>query len=429
MSRWDALETADALRALSLPAPADPASMTRRRFLQASAATAGATALLPSWLADAAGAATPIGPADGVLVVILMGGGNDGLNTVVPTDDGRYYDARGSLAIGAEDALSLTTTTGLHPNLTRLHARYRAGQVALLRGVGDLDPDMSHFTAMARWMTGHAVSSGSSTGWLGRWLDGYGTADDLSAIVIGESIPLALVGAKRKATALPAGGVDAISADRDKAWIARSLDCIRDFGAAPTGNGAWADAIAGAGRGAVGLADVVEPVYTSPLPEGKLLAQLELAARLVNADLGVRVLQVQYGDFDHHAGQAAQHDARMAELDAGIDRFFSTLSPAFAGRTTILTLSEFGRRPEANSSAGTDHGESSDIMAIGRGVRGGIYGDSPDLEHLSEHGCPIAQIDFRSVYATVLRRWLDADAEQVLGGRFDDLGFLAAPSR
>ncbi|MEA3019398.1 MAG: hypothetical protein QOI47_922, partial [Actinomycetota bacterium] len=97
-------------------------------------------------------------------------------------------------------------------------------------------------------------------------------------------------------------------------------------------------------------------------------------------------------------------------------------------RTTILTMSEFGRRPEANASGGTDHGEASDIVAIGAGVRGGMYGEAVHLDHLSQHGCPMAMVDFRSVYATVLQRWLNADPKQILGAGYEDLGFLTTPT-
>lgn len=428
MMNLQKVETFEALRALSAPAPSDRCAMTRRRFLQASAATAGAGALLPSWLADVAAAATPIAANEGVLVIVLMAGGNDGLSTVVPTGDGLYYDSRGPLAIAESAALPISRTTGLHPNLEGIQSRFTAGQVAVLQGVGDIDPDMSHFTALARWMAGETIYGPPTTGWLGRWLDGYGKADDLSSVVIDSSIPLALVGAKRKAIALPEDGGDAITADHAEGWITRSLDCLRDFGAAPTGMGSYADMLGTANRKAVDLADVVKPVYRDKLPGGKLVKRLELAARLVNANLGVRVVQVHYGDFDSHSGQKQQHDARMVELDAGIDRFFKTLSTTFAKRTTVLTLSEFGRRPEANDSGGTDHGEASDILAIGAGVKGGFYGEPLHLDHLSEHGCPIPNVDHRSVYATILGRWLNADAKQILGGSYEDLGFLKTPS-
>jgi uncharacterized protein (DUF1501 family) len=340
-----------------------------------------------------------------------------------------YYDARGALAIADSTALPITSGLGLHPNLAKLQARYKAGQVAVLQGVGDIDPDMSHFTAMARWMAGETVYGPPTTGWLGRWLDGYAKADDLSSVVIDSSVPLSLVGAQRKAIALPDDGGDAITGDHTEGWIVRSLDCLRDFGGAPSGMGTFADSLGAANKKAVDLADVVKPVYKDALPDGKLVKRLELAARLVNANVGVRVVQVDYGDFDSHSGQKAQHDARMAELDAGIDTFFKTLSPSFAKRTTILTMSEFGRRPEANTSGGTDHGEASDIMAIGAGVKGGVYGEPVHLDHLSEHGCPIAHVDYRKVYATFLKRWLNADAKQILGAEYEDLGFLRSPTK
>ncbi len=425
MMRSD-METYEALDALSAPMPTDRASMTRRRFLQATVATAGATAVLPAWLADAAAAATPIGANDGVLVIVLMAGGNDGLNTVVPLDDGMYRDKRRSLAIAEGTALTVAKGVGLHPNLPKLAARYKAGQVALVRGVGDLQPDMSHFTAMARWMAGQANNAPTS-GWLGRWLDGYAKADDLSAVVLGHSVPLAFLGAQRKGTALPVKGGDNLAVNTEP-WVHRSLDCLRDFGAGPTGNGAWADLLGASSRTAVDLAGVVAPVYTPKLEDNKLVSQLTVAARLINANLGIRVVQVEYGDFDHHANQAAQHGQRMAELDAGIETFFATLSPSFAKRTTILTMSEFGRRPEANDSGGTDHGEGSDLIVVGPGVKGGLYGEPMHLGHLSDHGCPIAHVDFRSVYATFLESWFRADARQVLGAQYENLRFLKTPT-
>ena len=426
MSRFSELETREALAALSVP---ETGSLTRRRFLAASAATAGATALLPSWLADAAEAATPIGANDGVLVVVLMGGGNDGLNMVPPVGSGAYRDLRRSIAIAEADALPLVAGHGLHPQLTRLHARYEQGQVAVVQGVGDVKPDLSHFTAMARWMCGHQQNDATTSGWLGRWLDGFAKADDFSAVAIGESVPLALVGTARRATALPATGGGAISGKPSERWVQRSLDCLRDLGAGPTGNGAWADALGAATRDAVELSDTLAPIYGPELPGGRLAPKLELAARLVNADLGIRVIQVSYGDFDHHAGLAWQHAARMTELDEGIEQFFATLSPTFAKRTTLMTMSEFGRRPRVNGSNGTDHGQASDLFVVGAGVKGGRYGAPVDLTRLAANGCPNPTVDYRSVYATILDRWLGNASIDVLGGRFEDLGFLRTPAR
>jgi uncharacterized protein (DUF1501 family) len=399
--------------------------MGRRRFLQASAMGLGASALLPSWLADLAEAAAPIGPRDGVLVAIQLGGGNDGLNTVIPTGDSNYYAKRPNIAVKAADALPIGTGVGLHPKLMFLKSKFDAGQVAVVQGVGDVTPDLSHFTATARWMSGDGTEG--TTGWLGRYLDGLPGTDPFQAVAVGTSVPLLMHGTKRKGTALPESLGDGLSTQAKDDWVRRSAECVRAMGAGPTGLGPWGDAIAAAGRTSVDLSDRIRPVYQDKLAQGHLAQQLDLAARLVNADLGIRVLHVGFGSFDHHANLPGQHAQRMAELDAGIEVFFSKLAARFAGRVTLLTFSEFGRRVQANQSNGTDHGTASALFAVGAGVRGGLYGTMPSLAKLDRSGNLTASVDFRSVYATVLDTWLGADSRQLLNGSHEDLGFLRQP--
>ena len=421
-------ETHDVLAALSTPAPTDARSLTRRRFLQAGAMSVGASLLLPSWLADLAGAATPIGPDDGILVTVLLLGGNDGLNTVVPTGDPNYYAKRGAIAVPAIDALPIGVGVGLHPKLTWLKSRFDAGQVAALQGVGDVKPDLSHFSAMARWMAGDGTN-GSGSGWLGRYLDGLpGGNDPFHGVTLGQSVPLLMNGKAVKATALPTSFGDVLSTKAKDDWSRRAAECVRAMGSArTTGLGAWGDQLAAAGRTSVDLAASVKGLYAPKLAEGRLTQQLDLAARLINANLGVRVLHTQFGDFDHHADLPGEHATRMAELDAGLQRFFTTLSPTFAKRVTVLTLSEFGRRVQANQSSGTDHGAASSLFAVGARVKGGLYGTPSSLATLDRSGSLVPTVDVRSVYATVLDSWLRADSRQILGGRFENLGFVNAP--
>jgi uncharacterized protein (DUF1501 family) len=419
-------DTNEVLAALSSPAATDARSMGRRRFLQASAMGLGASALLPTWLADIAGAAAPIGAHDGVLVVVQMGGGNDGLNTVVPTGDPNYYAKRANIAIKATDALPVGTGVGLHPKLTFVKSQFDAGKVAVVQGVGDMKPDLSHFTATARWMTGDGTEG--KTGWLGRYLDGLsGGNDPFQAVSVGTAVPLLMSGAKRKGTALPDSLGDGLSTSAKDDWVRRSAQCLRDMGGATTGLGPWGDAIAAAGRTSVELNDKVRPLYKDKLAQGRLAEQLDLAARLINADLGVRVLHVQFGSFDHHANLPGEHGARMGELDTGLKVFFEKLATRFAGRVTVLTFSEFGRRVQANQSNGTDHGTASALFALGAGVKGGLYGAMPSLSALDRSGNLVPAVDFRSVYATVLDSWLGADSRQLLGGRYENLGFARQP--
>jgi uncharacterized protein (DUF1501 family) len=400
--------------------------LTRRRFLQAAAASAGSMALVPSWLADLAGAATPIGPRDGILVAVQLGGGNDGLNTVVPAGDPAYAALRGPVALKATDVLPLGANLGLHPKLTWLKSRFDAGQVAVVQGVGDQAPDLSHFTATARWMSGDGTAG--TTGWLGRYVDGLpATGDPFHAVTIGTSVPLLVTGRATRATALPAKVDDVLNPSSKDDWVRRSAQAVRAMGAGPTGLGPWGDALAAAGRNAIDMTTSVKQLYAPKLATGRLAQQLDLSARLINANVGVRVLHVGFGSFDHHANLLGEHANRMAELDAGLQQFFATLAPAFAEQVTVLTYSEFGRRAKANQSNGTDHGTASALFAVGTKVQGGLYGATPSLTDLDRAGNLKPAVDFRSVYATVLETWLRADAVQVLGGRFENLGFLRSP--
>ena len=171
----------------------------------------------PAWFDHLAAAATPVGADEGILIVIHLGGGNDGLNTVVPIGDATYRTLRGGLAI--TNPLPLSTTFGLHPALTELKARFDAGKVAIVHGVGQSTVnDLSHFSSTASWMAGTAGTSRSS-GWLGRWLDGVPESEDgLRAVTVGSSVPLHLVGQKSLVTALDLGG-DLFGADRSEPWM------------------------------------------------------------------------------------------------------------------------------------------------------------------------------------------------------------------
>ncbi len=419
--------TGDVLAALSAPLPTDPRSLSRRRFLQAMTAATG-VAMVPTWLADAAEAAVPIGPGDGVLVLVTMGGGNDGLNTVVPITNGTYYDRRGSLAIAPGASRHIAPDRGLHPNLGYVESLWRQGQVAVIDGVGAPGTDLSHFSSMARWMSGGPDGASPHSGWLGRYLDGLPGGDDpFHGVAIGWSVPLVVQGRTRRASGLPPEGNGIFEINAEDTYR-RQFDALASFSNVPTGRGELADALSATGRQAVDLATTLEPIYAQEGPEAELARQLDLCARLINANVGIRVLHVIYGDFDSHADQPPMHDARMAELDAALATFFVRLNPDFAARTLVLTASEFGRRVKANRSNGTDHGAAGTLLAIGPQVRGGFYGQLPSLTQLDRQGNLVPTVDFRSVYATVLDTWLRADSGEILGGAYENLGFLAAPA-
>ena len=161
-------------------------------------------------------------------------------------------------------------------------------------------------------------------------------------------------------------------------------------------------------------------------PEEGLERELALCANLISADIGIRVLHVKLGGFDTHSSQATNHIEDLTSVDTAIDTFFNTLDPAFSSRTTLMTYSEFGRRPWQNGSAGTDHGTSSVLFVVGSKVNGGLHGTYPSLTDLDSRNNLKHHVDFRSVYATVLDDWLAADSAEIIGRIYEPLSLFSS---
>ena len=413
--------------ALSSAAPMDAASVSRRRFLQATGAVAGAS-LLPMWMAEHAAAATPYADSDGILVVVNMSGGCDPLEMVAPINDGSYYDQRGGIALAAASTLPIDGASGLHPALTTVKSMWDTGQVAIIEGVGDPAGNLSHFDMTARMMAGNANLSSQTSGWLGRYLDGLPGPSTFNGVTVGHRVPLVVQGRYKTATTVPESGSGLVVREAVDPWVGRELDAMASFGNGSR-PGPWADALGDSSAQAIEVSGKLAPVFASELPEGDLALQMELAARLINANLGVRVFSLDFGDFDGHADHARLHQDGFYEFDDALARFFNTLDRRFADQTMVLTTTEFGRRVNANRSGGTDHGAAATYLAIGSQVNPGRFGARPSLTDLDRHGNLKPQVDFRSVYGTVLTDWLDADQAEVLGANYPNLGFTAGPAQ
>lgn len=416
------LEYEEIYELLSTPAEAIPGQVGRRRFLQGALAAGAATTMLPGWMDHIAAAASPVTATQGILVVLQLGGGNDGMSMVAPTsshrDSARYRSFRGNLAVSG--ALTLDDGLGLHPRLPKLKARYDAGKVAVVRGVGQTAYDLSHFTSMATWMAGTSGAS-RSTGWLGRWLDGIPeSAAGLRAVQVGSGVPLHVRGASSVVTAMDASG-SVYGSNRKEAYQPPVYDAIKAMGAGTTGRGRLADLVADTGASAMDLATTVAPVFGSALPSGSPIADLTIAARLINANLGIRVLSVSHGSYDHHDGMSWSYPDMMTRLDDAIEGFFTALGSQWRDQVTLMTFSEFGRTVKANGSGGTDHGTASPQLVIGDGVKGGMYGAQPKLDDLTSRGDLKVQVDFRSYYASIIDGWMGGGSSTVLGGTYEDL--------
>lgn len=401
----------------------DGLSLSRRRFLGTSLAVGGA-ASVPGWLPDSALAAGPLGPGDRILVPVMLGGGIDYLNTLVPLDDGRYQSLRGSLAVPGSQTISLGGGKYVNNRLGRLAARYNAGHVAFVEGVGEPTNDHSHFSSMARWLAGRS-SGPPSSGWLGRWMTGAGL-DALGGVAIGDrGVPLHLQGATGGVTALPTNG-GLYGGDRSEQWERDTQDAIIALGGDSIGVGPYGDLAAWSAGSALSLASRIEPLYENQ-PENGLVRDLALAADLINLDIGCRVISVSQDGYDTHDAQAVPFNELLVELDLAIDTFFSRLAPTLSSKVCMLLFSEFGRRPERNGSAGTDHGTAGMMVAIGNRVRGGFHGQAPSLGDLDRRRDLKFNLDFRAVYTDVLDNWLAGDSSSIIGQSYAGTDLFVRP--
>ncbi|MCU1345171.1 MAG: hypothetical protein JWL70_1437 [Acidimicrobiia bacterium] len=393
--------------------------LSRRHFLEL--AGAGAAAALLAGCDSRGGSAKPaptstaVGGASaaaGVLVLVTLYGGNDGLNTVVPAQDAAYLGGRGALAIPGDQVLGLGEGLGLHPALTGLKQRWDAKQLAVIRGVGYPNPVRSHFRSMDIWQTG-VPDRLEPSGWLGRWLDTV-PANPLSAVAIGTSVPLALRGTKSTGSAVPAGLLRLPAGPT----LAGSVATLADVGS----RSPLAAMVARSNGDLLTLQKSLAVVPAAPAPkaDNELAAQLDFVARAIVANVPTKVWAVSLGGFDTHASEKATHDRLMGDLDAALTAFAQAIGDR---PVTTLVYSEFGRRVAANASDGTDHGTAAPVLVMGRNVRGGFYGEQPSLTNLDDGDLKFTT-DYRQVYASVLASVLEADPKGIIGGKFAPLPFI-----
>jgi uncharacterized protein (DUF1501 family) len=410
-------------------------SVTRRKFLTWSGVTAagalavGATQLNWSDLLTAA-ERDPLPPGAGVLVVVTLYGGNDGLNTVVPAADPAYQDARPELAYKPEEVLDLGEGLGLNPGMKGMKTLWDAKKLAVVRGVGYPQPDHSHFRSMAIWQTA-APKSPSGTGWLGRWLDATGD-DPLRALSVEPVLPPLLAGERVAGACLPASGLQIPPNALGQAFLALGKPQAgegKDFARAAKSITDLAEAARVLGD-AQSRQEDTEPDDeernngASAGGRGALGAQLDLVAGLIETGVPTRAYSVSLGGFDTHADERGTQQRLLTELDAALTGFSDRMSRSDRGRdVVVLVYSEFGRRVHANASDGTDHGTAGPAFLLGQRVNGGFHGQQPSLTDLDD-GDLKQTTDFRDVYATLLDRVLGTDPGRVLSehpGRLDAL--------
>lgn len=364
------------------------------------------------------------------LVVLELEGGNDGLATLVPTDDPALAKARRTLADVRKGALPLAPGFGLHPALPGVHALAKEGSATFVHGVGYPKPDRSHFRSRDIWQSGDPelvkVVAGT-TGWLGRaadWLAQQGAA--LPALAIGSlAVPLALRGRRVVVPSLERLEdyelqVDG-SAGRGEARR-RALAALTDARADELAHerpGTQESFLAEVGKTALRGAETLRTAlrgYTprAEYPDTALGRRLNLVARFLVAGFGTRLFHLSLSGFDTHARELPAQEALLRILDRALAAFVQDLrGHGVFDRVTLLVHSEFGRRVAENASLGTDHGAAGPALVVGPELRGPLLGAAPSLTDLDD-GDLKAGVDFRAIYAALLQR-LSVPPAEVLG--------------
>ncbi|MDI3312857.1 MAG: DUF1501 domain-containing protein [Mycobacterium sp.] len=393
-------------------------AMSRRKFLIASAG-AGALGLLSaaavSW-PDLRHAASdrPLAEGSGILVIITLYGGNDGINTLIPYADNAYHDARPELAYAPGDVLPLDDQLGLNPALRGLARMWSERKLAIVRGVSYPQPDRSHFRSMDIWQTASPAEP-VSTGWIGRWLDATGD-DPLRAVNIGAVLPPLAVGDKCTAAALS----PSLTPQSEQRFTAT----MEALGAADPGDSPAMSAVCAAYRAARTTDTTFAPVKASGQDRNPLAAQLAVVAQAVRAGVPTRVYLVQLGGFDTHADERDTQQRLLQTFDEAVAEFLREMAVDRHGKNVVvLAYSEFGRRVAANASQGTDHGTAGPVFVAGAPVKGGFYGEEPSLTDL-DNGDLKPTMDFRDVYYDLLVHTLQSDPTPSVGTGRHGVGFL-----
>ena len=349
-----------------------------------------------------------------VLVVVEMQGGNDGLSTVVPFNSGTYYDLRPNIAISPEDVLPLDNEVGLNPNLARLHQR----GVALVEGVGPIDGNLSHFEMVQRWDAGDVEGTNDlRSGFLARLADTVDNSSPLVGLSVGGNTPRF---ANSSASTLALDNLNSLqylsAGDNDMLQTYHgSLQSFSLDESTMTGvvGSSWLQLLdLGAMLSAQFERDNDEnnPMFTDG---GRLGRQLGLAADLIVADVGVRIVHASIGGFDTHENHVNRHNQLMGQVDAAIAGFLQQMEvDGIADRVLVATTSEFGRRVAENDE-GTDHGSGS-VMVVAGPITPGRYGLTSPIDSLDGNGNLRTEVPFDAYLATLAQGWLGIEAASVL---------------
>ena len=369
---------------------------------------------------------------DPVIVVLQMSGGNDYFNTVIPYTDGRYYDNRPAVGVAEDRILKINDKIGFHPEMGPIKNIYDQGNMAIIHGVGYAHAPRSHFRSMDIWHTCEPDKLGTE-GWLGRATKEIDPNKEnvVTTVSFGPSLFRALT-----LPGVPVACVDdlesfgMLTSIEEEQQRNKIIDRFSRLYSPTIGSGFVMDYLGQTGLDSLAAADILKVApeqYSSTVeyPDTPIAKKLKGISQVHQAGLGTRIFYCDHGSFDSHSNQVGMHDKLWKDVSEGVEAFFDDLrAHDAADNVVMLMFTEFGRRVHDNGS-GTDHGAAGAAFILGDKVLGGEYSEYPSTKSEDlEQGDLVPNIDFRSVYTTLLEDWMGLDANPLVGGVFEKPKFL-----
>ena len=358
------------------------------------------------------------------LVIIQLSGGNDGLNTIIPYTNDIYYKSRPELAIPKTDIIKVTDDLGFNSQLTPLKSLYDKGYLSIINNVGYPNPNRSHFRSTDIWHTASDSNQYYNSGWLGRYIDNYGKMP-YSGIEIDDSLSLILKGEKINGIATKNPAI--LNRNMNTPYFKNILNQQTDEHLSEYNLGYLYKTMIEAKSSAKYIYKTSK-TYTSTFdyPQNPFGKQLKTTAQFINSGIDSQVFYVSMGGFDTHVNQSNRQDKLLNVYADSIDVFIKDLEKSDTFKDTlVLTFSEFGRRVKQNAANGTDHGAANNVFVIGKNLKqAGFYNEAPNLLDLDSNQDLKYSVDFRSVYATILDKWLEVNDNSILKKEFNTLDFI-----
>lgn len=390
--------------------------MKRSDFLKTGATAALGAAVLPKWIQPLLAQSDNLRDLTGdrILVIINLGGGNDGLNTVVPFTNDIYYNFRPNIAIQPNQVLPLDDHLGLHPSMQPLMQYWDQGKFLILQNVGYDNQDLSHFRSTDIWRSATDSDIYMPTGWIGRYLEALYTDIYQSP----PETPLALQQGSSSSLLLTGnGGTPGVIVDDPSTFyniVGETYVDGLDNNPPETYGGQELSFIRQIDLNSFQYAEVIQDAAEMgnnqvEYPQSNLGQQLGIIARLISGGMYTPIFLAHHYGYDTHADQPGAHAGLLTDLASSINSLMADLAAqGLSDRVTIISTSEFGRRPFENGSNGTDHGSAAPLFMLGESVNGGILGNNPDMEVFDEYDNLLHQYDFRQVYSTIMKNYFQS---------------------